>query len=51
MKCGEGIDRAGGFAYQVSRATPPGLIQADASQGLGGILIEKIEGDFDNSAG
>jgi len=32
---GEGIDRAGGFAVQ----------------GLGGMLIRKIEGDFHNAVG
>jgi len=32
---GEGIDRAGGFAVQ----------------GLGGMLVRKIEGDFHNTAG
>ncbi|GAA6018245.1 hypothetical protein JCM8202_000237 [Rhodotorula sphaerocarpa] len=35
VDCGEGIDRAGGFAIQ----------------GMGGLLVERIEGDYNNIVG
>ncbi|GAA5991115.1 hypothetical protein JCM10908_006543 [Rhodotorula pacifica] len=35
VECGEGIDRAGGFAIQ----------------GMGGLLVERIEGDYNNIVG
>jgi septum formation protein len=49
---GEGLDRAGGFAAQVR--SHPHLQRADLSeneQGLGGLLIRKIEGDHHNVVG
>lgn len=42
----EGIDKAGGFAIQVRSLAIPAEYQ-----GLGGLLIESIEGNYDNCVG
>ena len=53
---GEGIDRAGGFAIQVSSSNPPDpeqerLFTIFHLQGQGGLLVRKIEGDYHNVVG
>lgn len=49
---GEGIDRAGGFAIQVRVACPSRFRISDwYVQGLGGLLVAKIDGDFNNVVG
>ena len=50
---GEGVDRAGGFAVQVRTLHPEDLtnVLTAALQGLGGLLVRKIEGDYQNVVG
>ena len=51
---GEGSDRAGGFAVQVIITPYPPMnlgyrdTESILSQGLGGILVRKIDGDYQN---
>lgn len=53
MESGEGVDRAGGFAVQVgcstSVSTP--VLTGSTGQGLGGVLIRKVDGDYQNVVG
>jgi septum formation protein len=54
VESGEGIDRAGGFAIQVCYVFANNAHFTGwpyRSQGLGGLLIRKIEGDFHNVVG
>lgn len=63
VRNGEGIDRAGGFAAQVCVVEHeahtadnvqyflPCLSAPSLQQGLGGILVESVQGDYNNVAG
>lgn len=56
VESGEGIDRAGGFAIQVSPLVPfPSALltprRAHDPQGLGGMLVSKVDGDYHNVVG
>ena len=48
---GEGIDRAGGFAIQVGLWHTGQTLSNRASQGLGSLLIRKVDGDYSNVVG
>lgn len=52
VESGEGIDRAGGFAVQVSPILLT-IISAinPRTKGLGGILVRKVDGDYQNVVG
>lgn len=51
VESNEGIDRAGGFAIQVSLRDNQDKYHMLITQGLGGLLIEGIEGNYDNCVG
>ncbi len=51
VESGEGIDRAGGFAIQAIVVSNVSLHLIILNQGLGGMLIRKIEGDYNNVVG
>ena len=51
VESGEGIDRAGGFAIQVRLPLLPCSSNQRCFQGLGGLLVRKIEGDYNNVVG
>lgn len=48
---GEGFDRAGGFAVQVRSGGFGWNVCSHTTQGLGSILIRKIDGDYHNVVG
>ena len=51
---GEGLDRAGGFAIQVCARLSSSVTSNStfhSYQGLGGMLIRKVDGDYHNVVG
>lgn len=54
VESGEGIDRAGGFAVQVSHqssVSPHIHGLTSPNKGLGGALVRKVDGDYQNVVG
>lgn len=55
VESGEGLDRAGGFAIQVRTISflPPdvNVMPIVCFQGLGGMLVRKVDGDYHNVVG